>query len=230
MISGFQAIGETGNYQIDSTFTNLALDRKGILYSQQYTAGETTNTSPTRVQLTLNDGEILALACTSYCSLGSKVGSVASVYVDTAAGTPVEYYVFKPGTISSNFGLQVFNEDSELTFDTSWKLFDVRQIMTGFSDLNLPPSKKYAFVQCQIQSQIYYAKVVVGQSPNTTVNWFRSTSFSSYKITNNLVQCAISAVDLSATRPQRVSSANGYSQTYNNGVTPQAILIDVTGY
>lgn len=230
MISGFQAIGETGNYQIDSTFKNLALDRKGVLYSQQYTAGETTNTSPTRVQLTLLDGELLALACTVFCSLGSRVGNVASVYVDSAAGAAVEYYIFKPGSSESNFGLQVFNENSELTFDTSWKLFDVRSIMTGFSSLNLAPNKKYAFIQCQIQAQIYYAKVVVGQQPNTTVNWFRSTSFSSYRINNNLVECAISAVDLAATRPQRVSSAQGYSQTYNNGVTPQALILDVTGY
>lgn len=230
MTAIFESIGDSGNFQVDSNFKNLALNRKGVLASQQYTSGETTNTSPTRVQIVLNDGEILALACTLMCSLGSKVGSTANVYVDGPAGTQVEYYVFKPGGGPGTFGLEVFDEIGDMTFSSTWKLFDVRRIMTGFTSLSMPAGKKYAFVQTQIQSQIRYVKVVMGQGSNTMTNYFRDTSFSSYRINNNLVECALSAVDLAATRPQNSGTTNGFSQTINNNVSPIALILDVTNF
>lgn len=230
MPTGFQSIGETGSYQIDNSFVNLALDRSGTLTSQQYTAGETTNTSPTRVELTLNEGEILAISCVSYCALGSKVGNTAYVYVDAPAGRAVEYYIFKPGTTLSNYGLQVFADNGVVTFDSGWKLFDVRQIMSGTGTLNMPVGRKYAIVHTQIATSIFYAKVVVGMAPNFTVNYIRSTSFSSYRINSGTIECAISAVDLAGTRPVRTGATNSYQNTYQNGVTPQALVLDVTGY
>lgn len=230
MPTGFESIGDSGSYQIDSSFVNLALVRAGTLVSQSYTSGEITSTTPTRVQLTLQDGEILALACTAYCALGSKVGTTAYVYVNAPEGQLVEYYVFRPGTTRSTLGLQVFDENKVITFDSGWKLFDVRRILSGLGTFSLPTNKKYAVVHTRIATSVVYQRVVVGISPNYTSNYFRRTSFSAYRINSGTIACALTVVDIAGTRPTPSPSSNGYMETYANGATALALAIDVTGY
>ena len=123
MIAGFEAINDKGSYQVDSGFPVLALVRSGQLLSQKYTSGETTNTSPTRVAVTVNDGEILAISSGVFSSLGAIVGNVAYIYTDGPAGQLVNYYIFRPGDIPvSTVGLQLFNDLGRLTFDSGWDL------------------------------------------------------------------------------------------------------------
>lgn len=227
---GFESIGDTGRYQVDSNFKNLALIRSGQLLSQQYTNGSTTNTRPTRVAITLNEGEILALACTELCALGSKIGNTVYVYVDSAAGQMVEYYIFKPGgNTSSTFGLQVFSEDGELTFDSGWDLFDVRYILSGYVTASLSAGRKYAFVHSQIGTSITYTQVVNGIPPNSLTSHVRRTMFSAVKISGNSVVCQLSNVDVAATPPSS-GAGQPYSETYSNNATPVALIIDVTGF
>lgn len=232
MQAGFQAIGETGSYQVDSSFANLALDRSGVLTSQNYTNGSTQNTSPTRAQITLYDGEILALSCSVFCALGSRQGNTAFIYVAAAAGQQISYYIFKPGSLSvSTTGLQIFNENEQLTFDSGWKLFDVRSIMQGYSNLNLTTGKKYAFVHTQISTRVKYDRVVNGMPPNYFSFYIRVTEFSSYRINGGLVECSLQAIDVAATDPSSASGGTpGFSETWTNGATPSALIIDVTGY
>lgn len=229
-VAGFQAIGDTGSYQVDSNFKNLAMVRSGTLISQTYTNGETTNTSPSRATLTLNDGEILALSCSVFCALGSRVGNTAYVYCSEAAGQLIRYYVFKPGDNPTGFGLQVFDASGDLTFDAGWKLFDVRSILSGYSSAQLPSGRSYAFVHSQIGTRITYNKVVNGMEPNIFTSYIRSTEFSSYAISGSTISCALSAVDIASTRPSRGSSGPGFTRIATNNVNPVALVIDVTGY
>lgn len=227
---GFESVGDSGSYQVDSDFKNLAMIRSGTVNSQTYTNGETTNTAPTRVAITLNDGEILAIACTQYCAFGSRIGNVAYVYVNAAAGQAVQYYIFQSGgAAASNFGLQVFNENGELTFDAGWNLFDVRHVLSGYGSVNLPAGKKYAFVHSQIATRITYTKVVNGIAPNSFVSFVRVTDFSSVRINGGLVECQLSTVDAGGTRPSP-GTGSSYTNQYNNGINPIALIIDVTGF
>jgi len=230
MPTGFQSIGDDGNYQIDSSFASLALVRSGSLASQQYTNGSTTNTSPTRVAITLNSDEILAIACTDLCALGSLVGNTAYVYVSAAAGRVVEYFIFKPGSAGmSSSGMQVFNEVGSITFDSGWKLFDVRHIFEGYGSVSLPAGRQYAFVHSQIGTQVSYNRVVNGIPPNSLVSYIRRTAFSCMSINGQTLVSQLANVDVAGTTPSP-GNVPALSQTLSNNVTPQFLIIDVTGY
>ncbi|AZE53545.1 hypothetical protein C4K03_1374 [Pseudomonas synxantha] len=230
MIAGFEAINDKGAYQVDSGFPVLALVRSGQLLSQTYTNGETTNTSPTRVAVTVNDGEILAVSSGVFSSLGSTVGNVAYIYTDGPAGQLVNYYIFRPGEIpASTVGLQLFNDLGRLTFDSGWDLFDVRAIMTGYDTLSLAPGRKYAFVHNQIATRVKYIKVVNGMPPNYMTSYIRTTEFSSYKINSNVIEARLSTIDIAGTRPKASGSSSGFTSTQQNGVVASALIIDVTG-
>ncbi len=230
MPTGFEAIGDAGNYQIDSSFANMALIRSGALYSEQYTNGSTTNTNPTRVAVTVNAGEVLAVACTALCAVGSIVGTTVYVYVSAAAGTLVEYYIFKPGDTSvSSVGMQIFNESGQITFDSGWKLFDVRHILAGYTSVTLAVGRKYAFVHTQIGTVVIYNRVVNGIPPSVLVSYIRRTQFSCVSINGNSIACQLANVDVAASPPSSGSGA-AVNQTIPNNVTPQALIIDVTGY
>lgn len=230
MPAGFESIGDSGSYQVDSDFKNLALIRAGTVNSQAYTNGETQNTIPSRVGITINDGEILAIACTQYCAFGSRVGNVAYVYVNAQPGQAVQYYIFQSGGApATNFGLQVFNESAELTFDAGWNLFDVRLVMSGYGSASLPASRKYAFVHSQIATRVTYTKVVNGIAPNSFVSFVRITDFSSIRINGGLIESQLSTVDAGGTRPSP-GTGSSYTNQYNNGITPIALIIDVTDF
>lgn len=227
---GFESIGDSGNFQVDSSFKNLAMVRSGTVASQQYSNGSTQNTNPSRVGVTLYEGEILAVSCSEYCSLGGKVGDTAYVYVSAPAGQPVNYYIFKPGGLTvSSFGLQVWNEVGELTFDSGWSLFDVRAILSGYNSVSLVVGRKYAFVQCQIGARVDYTRVHNGVPPNSFISDVRVTYYSSVRVVNQTVQCEQSAIDIGAT-PPRPGPGPGSYDTRSNGVNPISLIIDVTGF
>lgn len=230
MPAGFQSIGTSGSYQIDSNFTNLALDRSGQLSSQQYMAGDTFNTRPTRVAVTLTEGEILAFSCTAAAAVGTRTGNLSYIFVDAPAGTIVKYYIFKPGYTSSTFGLQVYNEAGGLTFDSSWRLFDVRSLVNGYNTWTLAGGREYAVVHTKIATSVRYTRVVNGQPPNQLGSWVRVTAFSCASVVGNSITTRLANVDSWATAPQPGGGSSSYSETYSNGVTPSFIVIDVTGY
>lgn len=230
MPTGFVSIADNGNWQIDADVPTLALRRAGRVASQQYTNGSTTNSRPTRVAIQLNDGEILALSCTSHCALGAKEGNVAYVYVDAPAGQIVEYFIFAPGSASvSSSGMQTFDASGRITFDSGWRLFDVRHILFGHEAANLPGGRKYAFVHAMINVSIYYTRVVNGQPPNSFISNVRGTSFTGVSINGGSIRAASTTIDVAATAP-RAGTGVGFYETYTNNVNPASIIIDVTNY
>lgn len=231
MPTGFVSIADNGHWQVDSDFAVLSLRRSGQVASQQYSNGATTNSNPTRVAIQVDDGEVLALASTAHCALGVRVGNVAYVYVAAPAGQIIEYYIFAPGTTGISLsGLQVFNEAGQITFDSGWKLFDVRLLLSGHNGTYLAPGRKYAFVHSQINTSILYAQILNGIPPNSFVSYLRRTSYTGVRIVDNYVEAALTTVDVAATPPSPGGSGNAYSETYSNNVNPISIIIDVTGY
>jgi len=229
MISGFQSISDNGNFQVDSTFKNLAMVRKGTLTTQQYTNGATTNTRPTRAALSLADGEIVAFSCSVFCAVGARVGTTLYLYADSPAGAVIEYWIFRPGFTVGNFGLQVFNEVGDITFDSDWRLFDVRALISGHTTTYLTPGRKYAAVHSQINTNIEYVRMVSGQAPNSFYSFIRITSFSAAAINGGTITTALANIDSWGTRPEP-GGGQAYRETYNNGITSLFLVIDVTGF
>lgn len=229
MPAGLEIFNESNHYQIDSDFTNLALIRKGSGVSQRYTNGSVTMTRPSRIVVTLQPNEIIAFACLQPCGIAYRQGTNVYVHCDAEEGVLIEYWIFAAGSEQSSFGLQVFNEAGGLTFDSSWRLFNVRGLTTGLGNMQYFGTGKYAVVPMNVRVDAVYQVSLGGVTPNVFFIYSRATFYGSAICQNGNVSVSMAALDRYAFTRQPPGQTSGPT-TVSNGIEPSYIVIDVTGY
>jgi hypothetical protein len=136
---GFQAINDSGVYQIDDTYKNLQLITKasvtamtqvntGILYSglTQYWYYDIVVTSATNPVVALNGN------ATQWLIIGAVniSGGTWTFRVYSNADVDFTYYVFDVPTVSGTVGLEVYNASGQLQFTSGRYPFRVQQGVT----------------------------------------------------------------------------------------------------
>ncbi|GEM_PF-1294867 len=235
MPAGLEVINETGSYQIDGNYANLALVRKGSVQTQGYMSGDGIPTLQTRALVTVNDGELIAFSCaTAPAVISAKVGNQVYLSANGVAGTVINYWIFAAGTGVSNYGLQVFDESgAELVFDSSWRLFNVVAVTTGVETIKLNSGRVYAVLPQSVRIRINRLASYQGAQPNVYMIMERHSYFDSARIQNGQVVVSTAEIDLW----MWVRNLNGgsipivnWDYDGNNGAITRYIVIDVTGF
>lgn len=161
---GFQAIGDSGSYQIDSESRNMALDRIVAVPINQVTG--TSNYVGT---VAVGSAEVLALRSNGVpvAAIGRVGGNVTIVSPNAqnggSNGGGVAYaYIFSPytGVGIGNCGLQVFRADGSIVYDSSQKNLAMVDYREGHGDFYYDAGRVYAAVCCN--QQVYVTDSVGG--------------------------------------------------------------------
>lgn len=119
---GIQVFNDAGTVQIDSTWRNYSLVSVTTLTSSNNAWGETNYAGV--IFQTSNAADLVFCYCTSQffpvCFVQQNGQRAYRVGTGAATGVAVTFYVFRQQTpTSAGFGLQVYNEAGQLTFDSS---------------------------------------------------------------------------------------------------------------
>lgn len=226
MEAGFIIYGDSGTVQIDDTYPNLALLKKGTATLTD-TGNEFTQSRSALITVT---GETPMIAWTSnfpvFLAMVSKSGSTYTfrlMSTNAYDGYSFTYYVFdRPVDSGSTSGVQVFDSAGRLTFDSGRKYLRVMGV--GNHDINTsgtvssyPGTRTYAVTTMQATLYAPVTWVSVGATW-TSVLLFQGASTASNGYTYGPLQVA-SAFGSSSQLPSYPSSIHG-----------KIMLIDVTHY
>lgn len=221
---GFQAFNSSGVFQVDGEYANPSLLRKGSaasVFDSAYNRGTLT--------LSIAPDEILAVACSSaHVAIVARSATSVVIHTDQAAGGDViSYWIFGAGAIASStstFGMQVFNSAGQLIFDAQKKPLSVVQKLSGGSsggvNVTLTSGKTYA-VMVQ-QARIQYDRGKSDVDYGTVRMWVDSV-----KVAANVVYVQQKLI---LDYDGQVSSSSGWEGFWDNSVTSQHVIIDVTNY
>lgn len=148
MPEGFQAVNDNNIVQIDSKYKNYILLTKG--YADIGFQNDEYLPSPgTPVTVTVNNAvnPIIAIHCSQYVrTWRTDLGNGSFLFkfhlaYNRAASSPFWYYVFDsppPTPRAHGEGMQVFNESSQIVFDSSYKYLKVLGDIKGTA--SFPPA------------------------------------------------------------------------------------------
>lgn len=172
MPAGMQIFLEDGgDVQIDDNFFNLALTGK-------YSVSCTPNLNLQSGSLTISGkSPVVAFSGPGYVAIHSMSQSGNNFTFNFIVNTAqtITAYVFDVPTSSGNFGLQIFNDNEELTFDSSRPYMKIVKDI-DFSNYNpilgapqgLPvPGRKYAILQSQFIGYKFGRPFTPGESGPT---------------------------------------------------------------
>lgn len=125
MPAGLQVFGDDGQVQIDGSTAHITLLRKGTVVSEAAHGVTQANSSFAYIQLMPN--EILAFrpAAGQYANVYGRNNNVVSM-IATGGNTRIDYWVFSRHVASGlNYGLQLFDEQQTLIYDTGRPVMNV---------------------------------------------------------------------------------------------------------
>lgn len=220
MDAGLEVFGATGSYQIDSKYKNPALLRKG--------AGATVEVSPGEVTISylpipLGPNEFLAWRSTIDSVFAQRDATNGYIYVRTAPGHTVEWWVFGYPTSLSTFGLQVFNADGERVFDSSEKPLRV----IGSQSETVESYMFGSIASIQQKTYVRQVRSSGGVAPNIFL--VNGLEFGVSKIVGSTVTIYKNQGFYSVATPT-TSIPGDWAYNQTNGVTTQHLIIDVTDY
>lgn len=180
-----------GDVQIDDRFFNLAFISKHTVSCGSSTGGTTGPTGSLTVTGTM---PMVAIAG-GPAALHSitTVGSSFKFNFITANATTLTVYLFDIPTATGTFGLQIFNDAEQVTFDSSRKYMKIiyDRTFSNFEEINgaalqLPIGRTCAVLQGQFAGYKYCEDFIPGESGPvysfTTIQWllFRLTGTTIY--------------------------------------------------
>lgn len=228
MFSGIQVFNDYGLLQIDSDFINMCFLRKGSLSTTTYMNGSGVVTNPTRATVTVNDNELIAFSSTVPVAIIGRDGNTVTLAAESPAGATINYWIFGGASAESDFGLQVYKSDGSLAFDSAWKLMNFLGGTSGNGNTSIPTGKTMAVVPQSMYFNTEYKSVIGGVSPSVFVIDSRVTRMSAAKIESGVLSVSTAIVDVWAFTRTNTGTV-GPSGMSDNGVTPQYLMIDVTG-
>lgn len=178
MEAGLQIYNTTGNVQIDSKFKNLAVIQKGEV---QLLGTDVEWTSGAKTKITVaGTNPLIAIQSTVRMRtrrLREANGSYSFYFNMSQNVSPpkVKYWIFDEPVSVGNFGLQVFDQASQLVFDSSREYMKVIGFVNwnatfpyfGTSQTYNYTSSSLAIVTCQQASKLEDSGG--GQNPETMI-------------------------------------------------------------
>lgn len=178
MPAGVQIIGDSGVIQIDQNYFNVELQSKQTISTIAGEAIWQAGQSRLVVTTNINTAPYVAIK-----PIANEIGLWRSelsgstltltYFCQAPIGTQIQVYFFgNPSSSPSNFGLQVFNELGELTYDSNRKYARVLLKISGNDDVDepvnypLPSGKEYAVLQGVFSGEDYTLSYSPGMPGN----------------------------------------------------------------
>lgn len=153
MAFGLQVFNDAGGFQIDGVYPQFVLRRKMNVATSYWVNGETIGYSG--VAVAVGSDEIIALSSSVPCGITNRQGSDMRIVSQGNVGTVITVYVFGPITAASGgMGLQVFNGNGAIVFDSSQKPLVMVGFPTGEGNFTYNGARSYAAI-CVNQFSIY---------------------------------------------------------------------------
>lgn len=224
MTAGIEVINDSGSLQIDGTYRNFSLLRSGsIIPSVDPNPGAGPSSRLAEVTFSPSANELIAVACDDlFGPYWAKPGVQAFRVVGTS---PLRYYVFGVKSSSDGYGLQVFNAAGTLTFDSSWKPFNVAGIITSGS-MTLAAGRTPAVLF--LSQATYNRGQIVAANP---FSWIFVREYG-----GGMAQISGNTANLTGGLMWQVFQEGGSPDEppdfymYTNGSTNRMMVLDVTGY
>lgn len=158
---GFQAINDSGTFQIDGEYPQFVLRHKYDINVTIERYGDNPSTDTFFYGfVTLYDDEILAIRCNSFAAVVSKQGNTVMIMA-RSYNAVVECFIFgQVFDIGSRIGMQVFSSTGLMVFDSVQKILAMVYFLNGEGQLNLTPGHKYAAICCNqslVITEDYYS-------------------------------------------------------------------------
>jgi len=210
MNAGFTVWGSDGKaVQVDDTYQNLVLRERGTVVTDQSLFLGGSKVTFTRAGLThplmaVNGNQMMT-------SMGSEIGSGTgqfqyTIMTSLPVGSSVPYFLFDVPVVSdAGFGMQVFSQHGEKTFDLASKylrVVDVMDRIIGDSTRNYDSSRTYACVHMEFglrQSSRIGTTAMVSTRINggtITTPFLTAESFATSPISENARTAVIFVIDV----------------------------------
>lgn len=169
MPTGLQIFNDDNTIQIDSSYTNLALLQKITqpMVVSGGNVGESVFTTPASTPFAaIHSTQSVGLR---YCRRSGS--NFTRFYTSGSRGQNVTLYVFGPPHTSGNTGIQIFDENGVMTFNSNNVYCDIVAVLTANGNVNsvignytFKPNRKYAFA---LSSSIadYYSETSGNMAP-----------------------------------------------------------------
>ncbi|WP_426318859.1 hypothetical protein [Pseudoduganella sp. R-43] len=146
MIAGFQCVNDAGSFQIDGVYPQFVLKRKLDVATTYWVNGETTGYSMAAVAV--GSDEVIAISSSTPCAVTYRQGSNMILVSQGYTGTVITVFVFGSITSASGagMGLQVFNGNGSIIFDSSLKPLIMIGFPTGEGSFTYNGSRTYAAI------------------------------------------------------------------------------------
>lgn len=240
MNAGFQVIGASGVIQIDQYFSNLALIAKGTLtlgpgtppfgaFGEHYSCAATVNLSTDLEFPIIAIKSTDAAICLAQWSSTANSGGVSTQWTAgfyakyDQAGKSFTYYIFdRPKPIASTGGLEIFDGDSKLLFNSNYKYLKIAAIATyqyseGPKTVSLPAGREYAAVI------VAPCRTALGYKLGDNTLMDDRTYFGTVMTSSS---CIISNVTTSHTH----IASTGPAAYTNTGMVGSMLIADVTNF
>jgi hypothetical protein len=142
---GFQCFNDSGAFQIDGTYPQMALARKVTVSTSVLVTANGSGNTYSKGTFSLSSSEIAAIYCTSPVAI-TRVSSGTATFISTGGvGTSADIYIFSQVSSSgSNSGFQVFAADGTLVFDAMQKPLAMVGFPSGEGTFTYNSARKYA--------------------------------------------------------------------------------------
>lgn len=228
MPTGLQVFNDSGVLQIDGAYNNLSFLRKGSSSVTEADPLPNLDATNCKIPFSPEDGEIVAVSWSEtgnfikYWTSPTEMG----FKMNPPQGT-LSYWVFGRTTYEGSDGLQVFSESGDLVFDSHRKPFRVADFIIGNDIRTYPSGRDYAIV---FATQTFGKNLEKRLEPG---GFYEDRIYTFYMTACSMEE---NSIDIKYFGYQRIWQMGLTPNplipqyTWDNGVTPTTMVIDVTGY